>query len=410
MMKFYGNIPMGRIGVLSLLLVCLFSETQAQTNVNIITNGGAETPPYLNGWSGTDLGVRPGHPEEGPWYLPTASDYFGDATFSPGATHPAHGGSFYFSAGIEPSPSTNATLTQTINLSTYGLTGQDFYFSFSGWVSTSGDAGVGLDVAEIKVEYLSGGISLPQYLYDVQFMAADASDIGWHNEVNVQHVLASDNVDQVRISLLADHENGLYSTAIFYDDLSLVATTTLPVSLLDFSAVQKPDHTVELQWQTAQEQNSRYFEVQRSSNGKDFVSIGQVAAAGNSQVISHYSFVDASPLSGNSFYRLKPVDLDGSYTYSKIVRIVGLAGSKAVEVFGNPFRDQLGLRIAAAVPDKLVFTLIDLSGRTCWQQTYSAQTGNNFINLYPPAEIAAGVYVLQVKGAHTYQTVKVLKQ
>lgn len=409
MMKFYGIIPMGRIGALSLLLICFFSELQAQpqTNVNIITNGGAESVPIMSfGWSGTDMGTQSGYADQGPWYLPDSSSYAADLV-----GHGAHGGKYFFSAGVQPpNPGPTAFLSQTIDLNALSLTGQDLYFTFSGWVSTSGDVSVGADIAEIKVEYLSGGVSLAQYLYDVQFTAADGSDVGWHNLTNIQHVLASDNVDQIQVSLLADHENGFYPSAIFYDDLSLVATTTLPVSLLDFSAVQKPDHTVELQWQTAQEQNSRYFEVQRSSNGKDFISIGQVVAAGNSQAVSHYSFVDASPLSGNSFYRLKPVDLDGSYKYSKIVRIVGSGGSKTVEVFSNPFHDQLGLRIASAIPDRLVFTLVDLSGRTCWQQTYSAQTGNNFVNLYPPAGIAAGMYMLQIKGAHTNQTIKVLKQ
>lgn len=417
MAKFYSVIPMGRIGVLSFFLVCLLQAVQAQqTGVNIITNGDAETTPinpgdYPPGWAGTDLGYE-GYADQWPWILPDTSSYAAKWVM-----HGAHGGKYFFSAGIEPFPSSTAAISQTINLNTYTLANQDLYFTFSGWTCTDGNydpdfpgAGLGGDIVEIRVEYMSGATILHQYDWDTAWVAESLADVAWHNLVNTQHILATDNIDHVRITLNANHANQVNPTVIFYDDLSLVASTTLPVTLLDLSAVQKPDHTVELQWQTAQEQNSNYFEVQRSSNGKDFTPIGQVTAAGNSHTISNYSFVDRSPLGGSSFYRLKPVDLDGSFKYSRIVRVVTVASSQSIEVFSNPFHDQLGLRIAATMPDKLVFSLTDLSGRVCWQQTYSEQTGNNFVNLYPPAGMAAGMYLLQVKGAHTQQTIKVLKQ
>jgi hypothetical protein len=79
-------------------------------------------------------------------------------------------------------------------------------------------------------------------------------------------------------------------------------------------------------------------------------------------------------------------------------------------VFGNPFHDQIGLRIQATDADRLVLTLMDGTGRSCLRQSVNAQTGNNFINLYPSAGMAAGVYLLHIQGSHMDQMVKLLKK
>jgi len=166
---------------------------------------------------------------------------------------------------------------------------------------------------------------------------------------------------------------------------------------------------VALLWETAQEQNSKYTEVQRSADGKTYSAIGQVAAAGTSTQPRNYAFTDKSPLSGRGFYRLKMVDIDGSFKYSKVLQVTtGVAGT-AIKVYSNPFHDQVGVVIPAVTSEKLVLSLFDQTGKMCLRQNYTTQRGNNIVNLYPGG-IAAGVYLLHVQGAQTNQTIRVLKQ
>jgi hypothetical protein len=92
---------------------------------------------------------------------------------------------------------------------------------------------------------------------------------------------------------------------------------TLPVTLVSFTATRQNDESV-LQWETAQEENSSNFVIERSSDGISFGAIGNVAAAGNSTTPRNYSFTDLEPGKNNNYYRLRQTDLDGNSTYSAI--------------------------------------------------------------------------------------------
>ena len=97
----------------------------------------------------------------------------------------------------------------------------------------------------------------------------------------------------------------------------------LPVELVYFTAVVNSENKVDLNWVTASESNSDYFQVERSANGQDFTPIGShVPAAGSSETDRSYAMVDNEPLSGISYYRLKQVDMDGHFEYSEITSVM----------------------------------------------------------------------------------------
>ncbi|MBD1398737.1 T9SS type A sorting domain-containing protein [Pontibacter sp. JH31] len=96
--------------------------------------------------------------------------------------------------------------------------------------------------------------------------------------------------------------------------------TPLPVELTKFTA-RATGNAVELNWTTASEQNSRHFEIERSTDGRQYQTAGIVASQGTTSLITHYAFRDENPLPGVSYYRLKQVDEDMTYAYSKVITV-----------------------------------------------------------------------------------------
>lgn len=98
-------------------------------------------------------------------------------------------------------------------------------------------------------------------------------------------------------------------------------TSTLPIELLEFNA-KRNDRYVDLTWQTASETNNNYFTVEKSIDGLNFSSIGNLSGAGNSSSVLSYKLIDSSPTQDRiSYYRLKQTDYDGTFTYSDIVSV-----------------------------------------------------------------------------------------
>lgn len=109
---------------------------------------------------------------------------------------------------------------------------------------------------------------------------------------------------------------------------------TLPVEWLSLGAIYEFNKVV-ISWSTASEINNSLFEIQRSTDAKEFETIGNVDGSGNSNVIKNYTFIDNSPNGELLYYRIKQIDYDGRYDFSEIFTITN-NDFKAFEVYPNP--------------------------------------------------------------------------
>ena len=138
--------------------------------------------------------------------------------------------------------------------------------------------------------------------------------------------------------------------------------TPLPVNFTSFTVIPVKGDQALLQWQTAQEQNSRDYTIERSSNGSSYLPIGSVAAAGYSSAPRNYDFTDATPLKGANYYRLKETDLDNRSMYS-IVRTINFGdnGNKGLSWFKTGDRS---VQVQLKQGNNELYIVTDIAGRT----------------------------------------------
>lgn len=138
--------------------------------------------------------------------------------------------------------------------------------------------------------------------------------------------------------------------------------TILPIELVNFSA-QGMSEGVELRWNTASEENSDRFEIERSTDGEQFSTIGMLPAAGTSHQQNAYSFLDRTPHHGLNHYRLRLVDIDGDTDHSGIRSVhVDLSGKGEVLLVPNPGTDHVQVFLPASAAGG-EFLLMDATGR-----------------------------------------------
>ena len=172
----------------------------------------------------------------------------------------------------------------------------------------------------------------------------------------------------------------------------VLANGTLPVILVSFGA-QFVNANVLLQWNTSSEQNTSYFEIERSTNASIFSSIGNVKAAGNSFTPTNYSFTDKTPVTGTNYYRLKMVDINGKFSYSKTIP-VKMGNVNSLKLYPNPAKNTLYIH-AEMTNVKALILITDVGGKKVKMQTL-------VLNKNTPIDIsnlAKGIYQLIIKTA-----------
>lgn len=115
---------------------------------------------------------------------------------------------------------------------------------------------------------------------------------------------------------IIDGSAGALGNYVIYAD-GVLPTTPLPISLTMFEAV-KGKNEVNIIWQTVSEINNEVFEIEKSTDGENFTTIKTVAGSGNSTSTIDYKTEDFYPVNGYNYYRLKQIDFDGQYEYSKV--------------------------------------------------------------------------------------------
>lgn len=178
-------------------------------------------------------------------------------------------------------------------------------------------------------------------------------------------------------------------------------SAVLPLALLSFDA-EKKGGKVETKWQTEQEVNTDYFEVERSINGVNFASIGQVKASGLKQK-SNYALTDNTPPQSNTlYYRLKMLDKDGTFEYSKVKSISSKASKGDIKIYPNPISNTIKAELTSITSGDIDISIVDAFGKVVLTSKQKISEGLNTLSLDCP-NLAAGMYLFVAKtGADSF--------
>lgn len=204
------------------------------------------------------------------------------------------------------------------------------------------------------------------------------------------------------------YDNGYYAefpvnsfSEFWLNNGGVDGTRSLPINLLSFEAI-KQTKKVLLQWTTDNELNADKYIVERSADGIAFTAIGNVPAYNNSNK-NNYSLADNQPLSGFNFYRLKMMDIDGSFRYSTVRRVNFNNAGDDFSIYPNPVSaDKIYVSSTGNMNSAVIF---DAAGRLIKLFTLKGRS-----NTLDVSGIAKGTYQLKVFTENATHTEKMIIQ
>lgn len=177
-------------------------------------------------------------------------------------------------------------------------------------------------------------------------------------------------------------------TGVTLNELTLAGQfAPLPLTWLSFTAKAQNNSQSLLQWTTAQEQNTKDFYIQHSADGINWIIIGSLPAAGNSNSTSYYNYVHTNPVKGLNYYRIKQTDVDSRYSYSPIRMLSFTRALQPFIILGNPVTNNV-LTLQVNMATSLAFYTAD--GKLLWQEQVNAGTKTIDVSRY-----AKGTYLLK---------------
>ncbi len=184
----------------------------------------------------------------------------------------------------------------------------------------------------------------------------------------------------------------------------------LPVKLLSFNA-EKKAKDVNLTWKVAEEINMDRYEIERADNNNTFRTIATVKAT-NSLIEHAYSSLDLDAFSKSStvMYRLKQVNKDGSYEYSRVITVKGNS-IIANAVFENPFFNALKVQLTLTESKPVSFFLYDTHGKLVHsEKRQTLSQGENVVNMPSTTSLKSGLYMLKIVAGNDQVMYKVIKK
>ena len=177
-----------------------------------------------------------------------------------------------------------------------------------------------------------------------------------------------------------------------------VYSSLLPLKLLAFSASAQKNTNL-LQWETIEETNTSYFEIEYSSNGVQFTKAGQVTSK-NTPGKNRYSFTDNRLVYATTYYRLKMIDRDEKYVYSKVAKVEN-GKILRLNIFPNPVINDF--TVSGLKPGLL--EVLSIEGEVLQQLRTSGITQTISVSGYAP-----GIYMIRFTGNTQTSIYRIVKQ
>lgn len=187
--------------------------------------------------------------------------------------------------------------------------------------------------------------------------------------------------------------------------LTVAMGAPLPIELISFTA-KKEQQTTALEWETASELNNEKFLVERSANGADFTPIGEVLGNGTTTIAQSYYFTDRLPISGTNYYRLKQIDFDGNFEFSKVVSVSFGDSKNRVQLYPTITNDAITLSFSSPTDEPGSIQIFDYNGKFV-----------SLLRLEPDIEqltiavnaLQSGPYLLKIFDGKTVETLRFSK-
>lgn len=228
------------------------------------------------------------------------------------------------------------------------------------------------------------------------YTSAHCSAVIWHNR-GVNNPLGS--IDGIRVG---------FSPTSSLQAWNYVNLGPLPVELTSFT-VNSTNGKVFLNWTTASEKNNLGFNVERKTPNSSWHQIGFIKGNGTTSSNSEYSFKDENPsLDGKSFYRLKQVDFDGSFTYSSEVQVEVISENsfKLEQNYPNPFNPATVLKFNISKPEFVNLTIYNLIGQKVQTVVNEFLSAGNYKYNVDASNLESGIYFYKLETRSFSQTRK----
>jgi len=190
---------------------------------------------------------------------------------------------------------------------------------------------------------------------------------------------------------------------------------SLPVELIDFSAMAIDQQSVQINWVTASEINNSHFVLERSYDGTTFTGIEQILGNGNSQEINRYQYLDNRIKVNTSivYYRLIQIDFDGKTSNSNIRKVIltkeGIKTVSRILASPNPFTDKVNLIIQLNEGQEANLILRDIAGKVVYKFNFHASTGYQIKGI-DLSTLQSGVYILNTRMGTQEQFLRLIKK
>ncbi len=206
------------------------------------------------------------------------------------------------------------------------------------------------------------------------------------------------NTNSFNLESITDATGCTNSGALQTLNVFSVDCSTLPVTLLNLSASPN-GRKVTVSWSTSTKINNRGFDVQRSTDGVNWTTIGFVAGVGNSSLTTNYSYVDDNLETRKYYYRLNQTDLDGRSKYSIIVSaVVGSKGEYALgQNYPNPFHNETTIQYTIPRHELVNISLFDISGRTVKVLVNGSKDAGTHAISFHTESLTSGIYYYRLQ-------------
>jgi len=240
---------------------------------------------------------------------------------------------------------------------------------------------------------------------DANDVLIDSKNIG-NSSAGFQNVILPTADDGVII--VAKSPAGCFDQVIALP--ALYAKSTLPVHLISFQGNMNKNNKVTLNWMVADNETVKHFEVERSLNGKDFITVGVVFASEKFGT-ENYMFYETPANSDKVMYRLKMIDKSHDIDYSRILIFqTKSAGTSGIKIYSNPVKDKLTFSYFSNTNQVIGVRVYDIAGKTLMSQKVNSAEGNNMLSLSLNSTFNAGIYVVEVSNGADRQVAKFVKQ